>query len=177
MEEVKALPTVQWHAIRKRMGPTWQQILDTPSVSWLSEVTYNSLTEAIRAELGDMPTQQLYRRVGRRVLSNPNFQSFIESAIRLFGLSPHTLLKVAPRARASVVNYSGTMTYQWVSERCARLHLRDFPASTFASGTTIILLSGTWLGLLDAAGVASSARVATENVDLRAGHTTFVLTW
>ncbi len=177
IEEVKALPPKQWHAIRDKTGRAWEQILQAPSVAWLDEATYNALTETIRAQLGDTESQQLYRRLGRRVLDNPNFQSFIEATIRLLGMSPHTILKVAPRARESVVLDSGSLRYERVDTRCARLHLRDFPATTYATGTTVILLSGTWLGLLDVAGAGSTAKVSNEQVDLYAGHTTFVLTW
>jgi len=97
--------------------------------------------------------------------------------IRLFGLSPHSLLKAAPRGRDSIVRDCGTLTYEHVTPYCAKLHLRNFPVSTFKSGTTVILLSGTFLGLLDAAGVAKTAKVETTGVDLLAGNATFILSW
>lgn len=176
-EEVLRLPPYECDAIRSRTGPVWERIAETPPVGWLDEATYNTLTESIRAVLGDAAMTRLYRRLGRRLISNPSFQSFLESVIRVFGLSPHTLLKAAPRGRDSVVKDSGTLEYEFVSPSCARLHLRGFPPSTFASGTTVILLSGTWLGLLDVAGVGSSAALTTEAVNLRAGNVTFVLKW
>lgn len=172
-----ALPPAKAAAIRVRCGPAWQKIESAPPVSWLDEPTYNALTESIRAELGDVEMQRMYRRLGRRILSNPNLQSFIEGVIRLFGLSPHSLLRAAPRGRDSVVQSSGTMTYERAGPRSARLHLRDFPVSTFRSGTTIVLLSGTWLGLLDAADAGERATVTMEDVDLQAGRATFFLNW
>lgn len=177
MVEVMRLHPSQREEIRKRCGMVWQKIEETPPVAWLDETTYNTLTDSIRAQLGNEQTIRLYRGLGRRILENPNFQSFIESVIRLFGLSPHTLLKAAPRGREAVVRDSGTLTYEQVTPYCAKLHLRNFPASTFKSGTTVVLLSGTFLGLLDAAGVSKTARVETTGVDLLAGNATFVLSW
>jgi len=176
-EEVLALPPAKAAAIRMRTGAAWQRISSAPPVSWLDEETYNALTESIRAELGDKEMQRMYRRLGRRILSNPNLQAFVESVIRMLGMSPHSLLKAAPRGRASIVQNSGILIYEWSSDRSAKLHLRDFPASTFRTGTTVVLLSGTWLGLLDAADCGSEAAVTMQNVDLQAGMATFVLTW
>ena len=113
----------------------------------------------------------------RQILDNPNVQSFAESVIRLLGMSPHTLLKASPRGRDSLVRGCGTLQYEYVSQNSAKLHLRNFPASTFRSGTIVVLLSGTFLGLLDAAGVSRTAKLETTGVDLESGHATFVLHW
>ena len=164
-------------AIERCCGDAWDRIEQSQPVSWLDEATYNALTEAIRAELGDAQTRNLYRALGRRIIHNPGLQQFIESVIRLFGMSPHTLLKATPRGRDSLVRDSGTLFYENVGPRSARLILRDFPPSTFRSGTTVILLSGTFLGLLDAAGMQHSAKIAMTDVDLQAGNATFNLSW
>ena len=171
------LPVEQSEPIKSLLGSVWDEIAAVPKVAWLSESTYNALTEAVRLQLGDTRTIALYRKVGRRILSNPGFQSFVELAIRLFGVSPHSLLKMIPRGRESVVRNSGTLTYEWISERRAQLRLRDFPASTFSTGTTVVLLTGTFWGVLDVAGAEATASVTTEQVDLAAGNAIFHLGW
>ncbi len=177
LEEVQRLPASRRAAIEKRCGAAWDKIQQSQPISWLDEATYNALTEAIRAELGDEGTRSLYRALGRRIIHNPGIQQFIESVIRLLGMSPHTLLKATPRGRDSMVRDSGTLTYESVGPRAAKLILRDFPPSTFGSGTTVVLLSGTFLGLLDAAGVQRSAKIELSDVNLKAGHATFNLSW
>lgn len=177
MEELGAGSPALLAAVRARTGPAWARIEAALPVAWLDEATYNALTEAARAELGDAAFQELFRRLGRRLMKSPLFQAAIESVIRMSGLSPHTLLKFAPRGRDSVVRGSGELAYERVDDRCARLRLRDFPASTYKSGTTSLLLSGTWLGLLDVAGHGATASVAREDVDLERGRTTFVVRW
>jgi hypothetical protein len=177
IEEVSRLPAHRRDAIRSRCGTAWDKIEQAPPISWIDEVTYNTLTDSIRSQLGDDGTRSLYRALGRRIIHNPSFQNLVESVIRLLGMSPHTLLKATPRGRDSVVRDSGTLTYEYVGPRAARLVLRDFPVSTYKSGTTAVLLSGTFLGLLDAAGMQRSAKIELTNVNLQAGHTTFNLSW
>lgn len=176
-EMLAKLESEQVEGIIKRVGPIWARIEKAPKVAWLDEGTYNALTEAIRAELGDEGTRALFRKVGRRMLTSSNLQALLESAIRLFGMSPHTILKLIPRGRQTAVKNSGTLVYERVDDRCVRLHLTDFPASTFQRGTTVILLSGVFLGLLDTASVSETAKIATKDVDLLAGKAIFELSW
>lgn len=176
-EEVGKLPPLQCAAIQKRCGPAWQQIATSQPVTWLEEATYNALTDSIRTQLGDTETIKLFRALGRRIIQNPNLQNFVEGIIRMFGLSPHTLLKASPRGRETLVRDSGTLEYVYVGPNSATLVLRHFPVSTFKSGTTVVLLSGTFLGLLDAAGCAKTAKLSTSHVELHAGHATFHLSW
>lgn len=177
MDAVAKLPPVQAEAIKVRTGPSWLRIEQAPKVAWLDEATYNALTEAVRAELGDPETLALFRAVGRRVVSSPSLQAMYEAAMRLFGMSPHSVLKIVPRARQSVVRNSGTLVYERVDTRCARLRLTDFPSSTFRLGTTVIILTGTLLGCLDTLGVSEQGRVVARDVDLLAGAANFEVSW
>lgn len=177
LEELTALSPEIAASCRARSGPAWAQVEQALPTEWLDEATYNAVIDAARAELGDESFRALFRRMGRRLLRVPLFQAAAEAIIRVSGLTPHTLLKAAPRARDAVVADSGTLTYERVGERGARLSLCDFPPSTFRSGATVILLSGTWLGLVDIAGHQATAGLTLEGVDLDRGRATFVLTW
>ncbi len=159
------------------MGSVWDEIANAPKVAWLTATTYDTLSDSVRAELGDAGTVELYRQVGRKLLANPLFQRFVETALRIFGVSPHAVLKIIPRGRDSVVRHSGTVVYERVDAHCARLRLTDYPVSTFSKGTTVLLLTGSFLGILDAANVGEGAKVETTDVDLQRGCATFTLTW
>lgn len=171
------LPVEQSSSIRQRMGSVWDEIASAPKVSWLNQATYNMLSESVRAQLGDEGTIALYRKVGKKVLSNPHFQAFFETALKIFGVSPHAVLKIIPRGRDSLVKHSGTLGYQKIDERQAKLKLTGFPVSTFSKGTTVLLLSGSFLGLLDAVNVGDSAKIEVQDVDLLTGSATFILSW
>ncbi len=176
-EIVLALPIEQSQGIRQRMGSVWDEIANAPKVAWLTAKTYDTLSDSVRAQLGEAGTVELYRKVGRKVLANPHFQSFVETALKIFGVSPHAVLKIVPRGRDSVVKHSGTLVYEKVESHCARLRLTDFPPSTFSKGTTVLLLSGAFLGVLDAANAGDEAKVETTDVDLQKGCATFILSW
>lgn len=176
-EAVSRLPPVQAEVIRNRTGLAWARIEQAPKIAWLDEATYNALTHSIRAVLGDEAAQEVFRNAGRQIVSNQGLQSMLESAVRLFGMSPHSILKIIPRGRQSVVKNSGTLTYQRVGERCACMYLVDFPVSTFKSGTTLLILSGGFLGCLDAMGASVAAEVQTRDIELLAGRATFEVRW
>jgi hypothetical protein len=177
LAEIAALSPEIAHAVRARSGDAWQRIEKALPMEWIEEATYNAVIDATRAELGDEAFRALFRRMGRRLIKTPLFQALIEAVIRISGLSPHTLLKAVPRARDAAVAESGTLTYERAGDRCARLFLRDFPPSTFRSGATVLLLSGTWLGLVDIAGHEATAQLDLEDVNLERGRATFVLRW
>lgn len=172
-----SLPRADAATVVERAGDAWPRIADALPTDWLDEETYNALTEGARAELGDERFRALFRALGRKLHRNPSFQSAIEAVIRISGLSPHAMLRFAPRGRAAIVYDSGELTYEHVSNRCAALQLRGFPASTYRTGTTLLLLSGTWLGILDLTGAGATAELSLEAVDLEQGHTRFVLRW
>jgi hypothetical protein len=130
----------------------------------------------VRAALGDPATRQFFRHIGRRFMKSPSVQSAVEGLMRALGISPHSLLKLAARARASVVKNAGELTYVYVDKRCAHMELRGFPSSTYRHGTTAELLAGTWLGMLDAAG-HPHGQVELRGVSLERGDTDFVVTW
>jgi hypothetical protein len=164
-------------SVKATMGEAWNRIEKALAVDWLEEATYNALTEATRRALGDEEFQAFFRLHTRRVVRSPGFQSAIEMILRLCGVSPHAILKFAPRARESVVRDCGVLTYQMAGERCAHLLLRGFPTSTYRTGTTLLLLSGTWLGLVDLTGAGASVVLTTQEIDLVRGDTRFILRW
>jgi hypothetical protein len=176
-EIVLSLPSEQITGIQHRMGSVWDEIANAPKVAWLGAKTYDTLSDSVRAQLGDAGTVELYRKVGRKLLANPHFQSFVETALKIFGVSPHAVLKIVPRGRSSVVKHSGTLVYEKVDARCARLRLTDFPPSTFSKGATVLLLSGAFLGVLDATNAGEGAKVETTDVDFQRGCATFILSW
>lgn len=177
-EAVEHLLSPHQHtAIRRRTGAAWEQICLAPGVSWIDEDPFNALTGAIREELGAAGSQEFFRLHGRRVVQSVLFQRLFEGAVRLIGLSPHSMLKMVPRGRNSVVRNGGEMTYKWVDPRTAHLILRNFPSSPYRSGTRVLLLSGSFLGMVDLAGHSASANVALQDVDIKAGHSTFVVSW
>lgn len=173
--ELQSLPPETQRKIRERTGPAYERIAAMLPIEWVEESDYNALTNGVRGVLGDPGTRQFFRGIGRRFLRSPSVQSAVEGIFHVLGISPHSLLKLTPRGRASVTRNAGTLKYVYVDKRIARLELRDFPPSTYRHGTTAELLAGTWLGLLDALG--QPGQIELQNVSLERGHTDFVIRW
>ena len=122
--EINNLPRETQRVIYARAGAASERIATMLPIEWVEEETYNALTNAVRAALGDPGTRQFFRHIGRRFMKSPSVQSAVEGVMRAFGISPHSLLKIAVRARGSVVKNAGELTYVYVDKRCARLELR-----------------------------------------------------
>lgn len=174
LRELEESPRLH-RSVLARAGDAAETIANTHRSGWLDATTYDTLTEAVRSELGDPETRVFFRKVGRRLTSIATIQRLLETALRLIGTSPHSTLKQMPRGRDSLVRNSGHMTYHRVDDRHCRLRLLGFPASTFRTGTTTEILAGACLGLIDLAGKSGEVEVIHE--DLEAGEATFDCTW
>ncbi len=172
---VLRLSPVQRQRVIDACGEAWTVIEDAPRSMWLDEPTFNALTEAIRVTLGDEGTRSLYRAVGRILVKNPAFQFAMEAMIRISGMTPHTLLRLAPRAREAVVRNAGKLTYRNVGDRAVRLRMVGFPPSTWRLGSTALMLAGNWEGIIDAAGATPS--VLIDELDLEGGSCVFDIQW
>ncbi len=174
-QEIGRLSPAARDQIAAACGHVWQDIENSLASTWLDEATFNQLTEAHRSVLGDAETRAFYRRVGRTLAKNPFFKVGLDAVIRLSGMSPHPLVRFATHARALVVRNAGQLTYRRESETCAVLTMVDFPPSTWQSGTTAIMLAGTWEGVVDLAG--KEPLVDIEDLDLAGGACRFRVAW
>lgn len=174
--EVLQLPSATAAAVCATVGDVWDEIAGHLPNSWIEEATYNALTNGVRRTLGDEATLALFRRLGRRIVKNPNLANAVGSLAKVFGVTPHTSFKFVPRARGQMTRNAGDLTYERVDENHCRLILKGFPPSTFRSGTTVILLRGTWLGVLDFTNQPHGT-VTVENLDIEAGSCVFDIRW
>lgn len=174
-DQVLELPTADRERVVAACGPVWGEIRNALPGTWLDEATFNTLNETCRNAVGDHDFRQLYRQVGRRLVKNPNFQNAIEALVRIFGVHPHTLLKLTPRVRQSLVKDSGVMTYKKVDACSALLRVEGFPASTWRLGTTSILLAGCFEGGVEVMNAVPD--VTIEDLDLEGGSAQFSVRW
>lgn len=174
-DQIVTLPSADRDRVVGACGAAWFDIKNALPGAWLDETTFNAMNEACRREVGDQAYQQLYRQVGRRLVKNRNFQHAIEALVRIFGLHPHTLLKLTPRVRQSLVKDSGTMTYTKVDAAEATIRIEGFPASTWRLGSTNLLLAGCLEGGVEVMNAVPD--VTTEALDLEGGSCVFRVRW
>ncbi len=108
-----------------------------------------------------------------RLRDSALMRSLIDAVLRISGMTPHAIFKVAPRARASVVVNAGTLNAVRVGDRQVRLELRGFPPTSLLPNA--VHLRGSWLGILDACNVVGT--VTTRVVDRSRGDVDFEVDW
>lgn len=176
LDEVDQLEPGARAAVRAAAGAeVVTRIERAVNTEWLEPAVFDGITEAVRKVLGDDGTRRLFRQLGRKLAKHPALQAAIDALVRTFGLNPHTLLKFAPKGRGVMVLDSGDVTYVKKGPKVADLVLKGYPPSTFRSGTTTVLLAGTWEGILDLCQVKGAVVVAAE--DLEQGDATWTISW
>jgi|GEM_PF-1193882 len=173
--EVMKLSDADRDAIMERSGEAWGRIERALPQEWIEEVTYYAMVSAIRIELGDEGMRALYRRMGRVIAKTPLFDTAVSAMIRLSGLTPHTALKFVPRGRNKLVRHSGDMSYEKLGPTHAVIRLRGFPPATFEKGSTMILLAGSFEGIVEA--FRGEPQLEIEGIQLDKGNCDFNIRW
>jgi len=149
LTEVRQLPPQQADALIAAHADDWARLEKDYGGAWVDQDVFFPMFETLRRELGDDDFRELFRRLSGRLVKAPFLQALVESVIRISGLRPHTLLKVAPKARQGLVKNYGVLRYHRVGVDHAELRMTDAPASCWSTGTTALLLVGSMEGLID----------------------------
>jgi hypothetical protein len=146
------------------------------ATEWIPFEHYQAVAEAVRKELGDAQNRRFWHKVTARNFASPLLHHLIEGAVRVFGMSPAGLLKIAPRGRDLMVRGCGTLTFTNGSElRSGVLVLDHFPPSLFATGTTLEIVGATFEGFFEIAHTRGTVTV-TEQDPTRA-RAVFLVRW
>ena len=121
---------------------------------------------------GEMCLIDASRRHMLRFRDTPMMRPLIDAVVRLSGMTPHAIFRIAPRARAAVVTDAGTLEYFRVADTEARLELRGLPGNAVAPNA--IHMRGGWLGILDACHVQGTV---SADVDVPRGNIDFAIRW
>lgn len=143
------------------------------SVGLVDSGDYDVLMRAIVAVGGEELLTEISRRHMVRFRDSPIVRPLIDAVVRLTGLTPHTIFRIAPRARANVVADGGTLETFREGDKQARLALRGFPGHQLP--LTVVHLRGGWLGILDVCKVDGACDVVVTDHD--AADADFVIRW
>jgi hypothetical protein len=91
-------------------------------VDWLPIELDIELNECVDRVLGRKALERWSRDTIRASMSGPLLGPLVNGAIRLFGLDPYSILKLAPRAYGSLFRDCGTLT--WLNENASKAELR-----------------------------------------------------
>jgi hypothetical protein len=145
-------------------------------LGWISMGDHLALNEAAHRVVGDTTFRALWRRSMLRSFDHSTLKPLLDGAVRLFGLSPAGMTKIAPRAWALVSRDCGELVLEPSSRpNEARVVLAHFPPPLFRSRTFIVGLAGAFECFYDLSAVRGEVSITNERPD--EGSAVFELRW
>lgn len=89
-----------------------RRIEQASRTDWLPIEIELTLTRTIRAAVGDEALRRWSSAALRRTLDTSMFRPLFDTAVRLFGLSPNSLFKMAPQGWRTTFRGAGELTVQ-----------------------------------------------------------------
>lgn len=129
---------------------------------------------AIVEELGEAQASEYFRRFFAKHRNAPILRTVIDGAIRVFGLSPNSVLRVAPRTWDLVFRDHCTIEWSRQGDSAARVVLRDAAPELLEWPSYALAFRAFFYGILD---IASAEGEVTQAVDLEAASITYELRW
>ena len=130
--------------------------------AWVPIDAHVQLAEVLQATFGAARAHQFYRRAMQESLAGPLFAPLVRTAFRLFGVSPSTFVRWAPKGWEASFRNAGTVSGELVGKRHARLVYRDLPSVCMDSDPWIESSQGSAYGVLEMTG-----KVGVVRLDLR----------
>lgn len=132
LEELEQFGGPTAERVRARIAKsTFVAIEDAASVAWLPVEIDIDITRAVFDELGPKAVRKWSRDALVRSTEGPLLRPIIDGTRSLFGLTPHTLLKLMPRGFDLVYRGCGGLRYEEESEHACVLHHTGVPATFF----------------------------------------------
>jgi len=177
-DEVALLDPVRQAHIRKLLGePVAGELTAVSGVAWVAFEVEAKLADAVFEALGPADARAFYRRKTVRSFEIPLIRPLLQSALRLFGASPASMVKLVGRTWALVSRNCGT--YSCVDEsskrRCVSV-VSDFPTRFYRRRQAWLESA---IGGYEAffAPFHLQGRVSVTETDFAAGSARFVLEW
>ncbi len=117
--------------------------------TWLPIDLHVTLADVLRETFGDARAHAFYRHAMKASLAGPLFAPLVRTAIRLFGLSPATCVRWAPKAWEASFRNAGTMTGEILEPGRARLVYRDLARVCIESDAWIESSQGSAYGVIE----------------------------
>ena len=133
--------------------------LEAVPASFLPIDYHVTLADVLRATLGDARAHDFYRHAIRASLAGPLFAPLVQTAVRLFGLSPATCVRWAPKAWHASFSNAGSVTAEDVGADHGRLVYRGLPRVCIESDAWVESSQGSAYGVLEMTGVRGVVRI------------------
>lgn len=108
-------------------APSLAALKDAPPTEWVSWEHDKYFPESVIREFGEERAHQLWRAYLPTHLKSGRFRNLVDSAIRLFGLKPSSLIKVLPRAWSQSFQGFCELEVTQAAHRIGRLSMTNIP--------------------------------------------------
>ncbi len=125
------------------------QIDGASRVAWIPLAVHVKLADIQLEAFGMVRAHDYYRRAFVASLKNPIFGPLFVTGARLFGLSPGTFVRWAPRGYEASFKGAGQLVGEVVSPNRARLTFSNLPPVCIASDAWIASSQGSAYGMFD----------------------------
>jgi hypothetical protein len=164
--------------ILRVLGPAFERELGSHlAVSWVPFDIETRIADACYEALGPTGARTFYRDKTAHSFDSAWLKALMTSAMRIFGTSPSSLLKMLPRAWSSLSKDCGR--YEFIDEHVARRGIsviKGFPVSLYRRREAWIeSLAGGYEAFFVPFRLQGS--VAVEDIDGAAGQARFILAW
>jgi hypothetical protein len=147
LDGARALPADKQRRVLPRVPEQTLALIDSaPRMGWIPIEESMKLTEALHSALGTPGFRQFLSAQADRMASYPLLQTFFDSAVRLFGMTPQALLKWSTYAWEQAFRDCGKLVYQPRQESSeggrVEMRLEDVPPILLLEGTFAQALAG-----------------------------------
>ncbi|MCU1277705.1 MAG: hypothetical protein JWM53_1251 [bacterium] len=106
---IRRLPASQSEVILATIGPaTIEEVHAAGVFDWLPATAHLQVTDAVRESLGE-GARGFWRDLMHASLSRSLLKPLLEGGLRLFGRSPHSILRMTPQAVSLIARSCGTI--------------------------------------------------------------------
>lgn len=117
--------------------------------TWLPIDLHVTLADVLHATFGATRAHDFYRHAMQASLAGPLFAPLVRTGARIFGLSPATCVRWAPKAWEASFRNAGTLTGEILEPGRARLVYRDLPNVCMGSDAWIESSQGSAYGVIE----------------------------
>jgi hypothetical protein len=127
-------------------------IFDAPRTAWIPIELDARFVDAVVKHYGTSQAEALWAEYSARFTRTPLQRAFFEGAVRLFGLSVETFVKLIPRVWSTSFRDVGEPTVTEHGEGWRRLRLAGLHPTMLSQPGYAILLRGLFRGIYELAG-------------------------
>lgn len=163
--------------VRETLARASLEAIESASrVQWLPLEHHTQLNDRALDALGRQQFQKVWRWAMLRVVESKTLRATVTGALRLFGATPASLIKLAPRAWDLLARDAGKLTVNIDQDQAnGRMTLTDFPMEHFRSGSFAEGLVGVIESFLDICETSGEVTLASNTPAV--GRAVYEITW